>query len=202
MMRIRIRNTVSYNGLYYEINLFMAFINLYIQFQILTWIRIRNLELRIRFRQKFRILTDPDPQHWFPQYKPRSRMQMMFVMQAGVPVWRGLWCPSGHGPFLQWAGVWSASSSAERQYQTAHLSGATLCQTLQHHQRSCTSPRWTIIFLSTGGGVGGGFFPLVATVVLQLWIPVIGRGAYLDGYPVLELKRQFSCLQLKPCTGT
>jgi hypothetical protein len=43
--------SVSYNGQNYEINSFlMVFINIYIQFQILT-------------QQKFRILTDPDPQH-------------------------------------------------------------------------------------------------------------------------------------------
>jgi hypothetical protein len=28
-----------------------------------TWIRIQNLELRIRIGKKFRILTNPDPQH-------------------------------------------------------------------------------------------------------------------------------------------
>jgi hypothetical protein len=39
---------------------FMVFINIYIQFQIL----IRNLKLQIRIRQKFRIRTDLDTQHW------------------------------------------------------------------------------------------------------------------------------------------
>jgi hypothetical protein len=36
----------------------MGFVNVYIHFRI--WTRIRNPEIR----QKFRILADPDSQHW------------------------------------------------------------------------------------------------------------------------------------------
>jgi hypothetical protein len=49
----------------------MVFINIiYVQFQLLTRIRMRNLELRIRIRtwQKFWIHLDPDPQHCWERY--------------------------------------------------------------------------------------------------------------------------------------
>jgi hypothetical protein len=55
-------NLVSFNSQNCAIDpFFMDFINISIQFQILT--RIRNLELRIRSRQKVPVLVDPDPQH-------------------------------------------------------------------------------------------------------------------------------------------
>jgi hypothetical protein len=43
----------------------IVFINIYIQFQALTRIRIKNLDLWIRTRQKVSdpIHADPDPQH-------------------------------------------------------------------------------------------------------------------------------------------
>jgi hypothetical protein len=46
-------NLVSYKSQTYTIDPFlMVFINIFFQFQIVTWIRIRNLELQIRIRQK------------------------------------------------------------------------------------------------------------------------------------------------------
>jgi hypothetical protein len=50
-------NLVSFNGQNHEIYPFsIFFINIYIQFQILTRIRIRNLDLWIQIRQK---VSDP-----------------------------------------------------------------------------------------------------------------------------------------------
>jgi hypothetical protein len=58
-------NLVHKNGQSYEITPFlMGFVNVYILFGYGPGSGFETLELWIRIWQKFRILADPDPQHW------------------------------------------------------------------------------------------------------------------------------------------